>query len=106
MFKNREYTIEIISLIFQVILSLICFTAVWWVRTSPYDTQLESGNELIYSLIIIAFIWFLLLKRFGSGKIILTNKKHQFISYLKIITIGAWILFAINIISHFSTLEK
>lgn len=106
MFKDREYTLEIISLIFQVILSLICFTAVWWIRTSPYDTEIKLGNELIYSLIIIALMWFLLLKRFGLGKIIFTSNKHQFISYMKTIIIGAWILFAINIISHFSTFEK
>lgn len=106
MFKNREHTLETISLIFQVILSLICFAAVWWVRTTPQKIQTESVNEIMYSLIIIAIIWLLLLKRFGLSKMLLASKKHQLFSYLKIITIGAWILFAINIISHFSTFEK
>ena len=106
MFKNREFILEKISLIFQVMISLACFTAIWWIRKSPYDVQTESKNELIYPLIMIAFMWFILLRQFGLGKIILSDNNSQFISYLKIITIGVWILFVINFISSYSTLEK
>jgi exopolysaccharide biosynthesis polyprenyl glycosylphosphotransferase len=106
MFKNREFILEKISLIFQVLISLACFTAIWWIRTSPYDAQTESKNELIIPLIMIAFMWFILLRQFGLGKIILSGNKSQFISYLKIVTIGVWILFVINFISNYSTLEK
>lgn len=106
MFKKREYTLEKLSLFFQVILSLVCFTAVWWIRTSSSELQTESGNELIFSLVIIAFMWFILLKQFGLEKITLTSNRHLLISYLKIISIGAWILFVVHMISLFSSLEK
>ncbi|HSO88161.1 MAG TPA: sugar transferase [Draconibacterium sp.] len=106
MFKNREYTLEKIGIIFQVMLSLVCFIAVWRIRTVPYNIQTESMNELILPLIMITFIWYLLLWQFGLGKIILTRNNSQFISYLKIMVIGVWILFVFNLIFHYPTLEK
>ncbi len=106
MLKNREYTLGKISLIIQVALSLVCFIAVWWIQTNPNEIQIESKNELIFPLIMIAITWFLLLRQFGLGKIILTSSKKQFISYLIIIVIGIWILFVLNLISPVSTLGK
>jgi exopolysaccharide biosynthesis polyprenyl glycosylphosphotransferase len=106
MFKNREHILEKISIIFQVALSLACFIVFFWIKTSWFDAQIQSSNELVFPLILIAVMWFVLLKKFGLGKIIHTSKKHQFISYLKIIIIGLWILFVINLISRYSTMGK
>lgn len=103
MFKKRVYILERMSLIFQVMISLACFSLIWWIRTSPYEA---STHELIFPMIMIAITWFLLLRQFGLGKLIQSGNKSQFISYLKIITIGVWILFVINFISSYSTLGK
>jgi exopolysaccharide biosynthesis polyprenyl glycosylphosphotransferase len=106
MFKNREFALEKMSLIFQVLISLACFIAVWLLRSSLYDIQTESGKEFIFTLMMIAFIWFLLLRQFKLGTIIVTRNNKHFISYLKIIAIGVWILFVFNLIARYSTLEK
>lgn len=105
MFKNRENTLEKVSIIIQILISLLCFVAVWWIRTYLNDIQI-SRNELLFPLVMIAITWFLLLRQFGSGKNILTSNKNRFISYLKIIAIGVWILFILNFISPYSTLGK
>ena len=106
MFKNREYTLEKISIIFQVALSLLCFFAVWRINTSWNDSLTESGNELIIQMLMIAVLWFLLLRKSGLGKINQTSNTKQFVSYLKIIAIGVWLLFVINLISRYSTFGK
>jgi exopolysaccharide biosynthesis polyprenyl glycosylphosphotransferase len=106
MFKHREYSLEKIGIIFQVILSILCFTAVWWISTFLYNIQTESANELIFPLIMIVIIWFLLLRQFRLGRIIIRRNNKQFISYLKVIAIGVWMLFVFNLIFRYSSLEK
>jgi len=105
MFKKREYTIEKISLIFQMILSLACFTFVWWFGTSPSEVHRESVNELKSSLIVIAFLWILLLSLFRLGKIDQTvSYFSQFGSYFKPILVGVLSLYVVNIFFSFSAL--
>ncbi len=105
MFKKREYTIEKISIIFQVIVSLACFTFVWWFGTSPSEVQIKSGVELKNSMIAMALLWFLLISLFGLGKI---GQRLSFISlfvsYFKLILIGVAFLYAVNIIFSYSAL--
>ena len=106
MFKKREYTLEKISIIFQVMLSLACFIFVWWFGSSPSEVQIESVNGLLSSLIAIALIWFLLFTLFRTGKIAQTeNYFLLFISYFILLLIGISFLFAFNIIAHYSALN-
>ncbi|MGQ7867799.1 sugar transferase [Sunxiuqinia sp. sy24] len=106
MLKEREYTLEKISIIFQVIITLVCFTAVWWFGKLSEELRIESINELKNVLIFIALLWFLLLEQFGLGKMNRTASYLQlFISYFKLISIGIAILFVINIISGYEVLS-
>ena len=105
MLKEREYTLEKISIIFQVILSLGCFAVVWWLGKPATEIHIESVNELKNSLIFIALLWFLLFEQFGLGKMTRTGSYLRlFISYYKLITIGVVVLFAINIVSRYDAL--
>jgi len=105
MFKKREYTIEKISIIFQVIVSLACFTFVWWFGTSPSEVQIKSVIELKNSLIAIALLWFLLISLFGLGKMDpRLSFMSLFVSYFKLILIGVAFLYAVNIIFSYSAL--
>lgn len=105
MFKKREYTIEKISIIFQVILSLACFTFVWWFGTSSSEVQIESVIELKNSLIVIGLLWFLLLNLFKLGKIDQTISYFtQFVFYFIPILIGVSFLYAVNMIFSYSAL--
>lgn len=106
MLKEREYTLEKISIIFQVLLTLGCFTVVWWIDNSKDVISIESVNELKNSLIFIALLWFLLLEQFKLGKMVRTHSYMRLvISYFKLITIGIVCLFAINIISRYEALD-
>lgn len=105
MLKEREHTLEKISVLFQVILSLGCFSAIWWIRISPDKIGIESVTELKNSLIFIALLWFLLLKQFGLGKMWRTGSYMRlFVAYFKLISIGIGFLFAINVVSRHSAL--
>ena len=106
MLKEREYTLEKISIIFQVILSLGCFTIIWWINNASSEIQIESVNELKNSLIFIALLWFLLLEQSNLGKMVRTGSYMRLIiSYFKIITVGIACLSVINIISRYDALD-
>lgn len=105
MFKKREYTLEKVSIIFQVILSLACFTFIWWLSTSSSRGQPESVIELKNSLIVISLLWFLMLNLFSLGKIDPAGSYLSlFISYFILVFTGFCLLFALNIIFGYSTL--
>ena len=105
MLREREYTLEIISIIIQVLLTLACFTFVWRLGIPSSGAEPELVNELQNSLIFVALLWFLLLEHFGLGKMARTTSYLRlFISYFKLISIGIALLFMINIIIRYSAL--
>jgi exopolysaccharide biosynthesis polyprenyl glycosylphosphotransferase len=106
MLKEREYTLEKMSIIFQVLLSLGCFTLVWWSANLSAEIQIESINEVKNSLIFVALLWFLLLEQFGLGKMTRTSSYRQlFVAYFKLVSIGVAFLFVINIVSGYEALN-
>ncbi|HKJ43913.1 MAG TPA: sugar transferase [Sunxiuqinia sp.] len=106
MLKEREYTLEKISIISQVLLTLGCFTFVWWIDSAGDVISIESVNELKNSLVFVALLWFLLIDQAGLGRMIRTSSYASlFISYFKLITIGVVFLFAINILSRYDALS-
>ncbi|SFE40982.1 sugar transferase [Sunxiuqinia elliptica] len=106
MLKEREYTLEKISIIFQVILSLACFSLVWWFQNLGTEIQMVAVTELKHTLIFIALLWFLLLEQFGLGRM---SRRASYvslsISYFKLISIGSGFLFAINVLTQYEALE-
>ncbi|WP_430972667.1 sugar transferase [Sunxiuqinia rutila] len=106
MLKEREYTLEKISIVFQVLITLVCFTAVWWFGQFSDEYRAESIHEFKNVLIFIALLWFLLLEQFKLGKMTRTTSYLQlFNSYFKLISIGIAILLVINIISGYKVLN-
>ena len=106
MLKEREYTLEKMSIIFQVLLSLGCFTLVWWSANFSAVVPIESIHELNNSLIFVALLWFLLLEQFGLGTMVRTSSYRQlFVAYFKLLSIGVAFLFVINIISGYEALN-
>ena len=106
MLKEREYTIQKISVIIQVLLTLACFSVIWWLRISSTELPVETYNEFKNSLIVIGLLWFLLLEQFGLGDMVRTaSYLRLFTSYFKLVTIGLGLLFAINIVTRYSVLE-
>ena len=106
MLKQREYTIQKVGIIFQVLLTMGCYALVWWLRSSSQTLTAEVVGELKSTLIIVALLWFLLLEHFGMGDMSRrSNYTQQFIANFRLISIGMAFLFAFNIFSSFS-IEK
>lgn len=106
MLKEREYVIQKISIILQVLLSIGCFALVWWSLSSPGEMPAESVNELKNSMVFVGLLWFLLLDQFGLGNMVRTASYFRlFITYFKLVSMGIIFLIAINMATRYSTLE-
>lgn len=106
MLREREYTLEIVSTIFQILLTLACFALIWRLETPPAAMEAGSINELQNSLIFIALLWFVLLDQFGLGKMMRTvSYMRLFVAYVKLVSIGVTFLFVINILIGYEALD-
>ena len=106
MLKERESVISKISVVLQVIITLICFSVVTWFTTTRYGFEEQFINEFNYSLIIISIFWFFLLEKSGKGNLDrIKNGWKVFTGYFKIISIGLGFLIALNLIVSFSSLR-
>ncbi|WP_159521504.1 sugar transferase [Sunxiuqinia indica] len=103
MLHEREYAIQKISIIIQVLLTMGCYTLIWWLDSSSDLITVDHVSELKNNLVVIALLWFLLLDQFGLGDVSRKSSyANQFKSNFKAISIGMGVLFAVNVISNFS----
>ncbi|MCG6190939.1 hypothetical protein [Maribellus maritimus] len=94
-----------LSIIFQVMLSIACFSFVWWFEISSSKAHIESVNELRNSLVVIAVVWLFLLSLFKSGKIDQSISYFPLIvAYMKPVLTGVLSLYIFNIFFGYSAL--
>lgn len=95
MIKEREQVLEKLSIVFQVILTLISFLAAMRiVNTLIAPIRFDSVQYKILSFIIV-LLWLLLLDQFSLGRLgRLKTYSITFVEYFMLIAIGNTLLFA------------
>jgi exopolysaccharide biosynthesis polyprenyl glycosylphosphotransferase len=107
MIREREVVLEKLSVLMQVILTMLCFYAAWWGTNTfihPIGGKLKE-YQIVFFLIIP--MWFLLLDQMGLGK--MTRIKMYstlFVEYITMLSIGMGLLSVVIVILDFSTLSR
>lgn len=106
MLRERESIISKISVIIQVLITLMCFSVVLWLEAGKKGFNEVLSNEFNYSVILISLIWFILLEKSGKGNLVrITSARDVFIGYFKVISIGVGLLVSLNIWLQYSVLN-
>ncbi len=106
MLKERESIISKISVVIQVLITLMCFTITLLFVTGNKGFDEVLFNEFNYSVIVISLIWFFLLEKTGKGNLVrMSNAWDVFVGYFKVISIGLGLLIVINLWLQYSALS-
>ena len=93
MIKGREPILERISVIFQVILTLLSFGFVLWINCFFGNNLIIGNNDYLVLAILIVPVWFVLLELFEMGKMSRIQRyRHILKQYALIVSIGSFIL--------------
>jgi len=107
MIKEREPVFERISVVFQVLLSLVCFYVAWW-GTGNFIKPV--GGELYEYKVLFLFIgpiWYLLLDQFSLGRMARVEMYSTLlVEYITVVSIGMGLLFASIVILDFHSLSR
>ncbi|WP_430937007.1 sugar transferase [Saccharicrinis sp. 156] len=94
MIRQREYFIEKMSVLFQVLLTLCCFYLAWWGTNTFIEPLVTGYNEYRILFILIGPLWFLLLDHFGMGKMSRIKMYSSiFFEYFSVVGLGTALLF-------------
>jgi exopolysaccharide biosynthesis polyprenyl glycosylphosphotransferase len=92
MIKGREPVLERISVIFQVILTVVCFSLILWI-TGYFTEFIKGDNEFVVFAFILVPVWFVLLELFEMGKMARIQRYRQIIKqYFLLVSIGAFFM--------------
>lgn len=94
MIKEREQQINNIFGVFDVIISLICFLAAYFIRDIFFETNVNASYEYLIIGLLIIPTWFLLTKNMHLAEMHRTKTYSMILaSYLKLVVIGLGIIF-------------
>lgn len=107
MIKEREQVLEKLSIVFQVILTLICFLGAMRITNAFFSPLEWSSNEYKILSFIVVLLWAILLDQFSLGRVgRLKMYSISFIEYITIIIVGNILLFAAIVILDFSSISR
>jgi len=106
MHKEREPVLEKLSLVLQVILTLICLMGALWITNAFFEpVQWHSSQYKILSFLIV-LLWMLLLDQSNLGRVHrIRMNSVTFIEYLTVIIIGNILILTSIVILDLNTIS-
>lgn len=107
MIKEREQVLEKLSIMFQVLLTLICFFGAMRITNAFFEPiQWQSSQYKVLAFIVV-LLWAILLDQFSLGRVgRLKMYSISFIEYITIIIVGNILLFASMVILDFGSVSR
>lgn len=107
MIKEREQVLEKISIVFQVLLTIICFFGSMRITNAFFvPVQWDSDQYKVLAFIVV-LLWTILLDQFSLGRAgRLKMYSISFIEYVTIILVGSILLFASIVVLDFDSISR
>jgi len=107
MIKEREQVLEKLSIVFQVLLTLICFLGAMRITNAFFEPVQWYSNQYKVLAFLVVLLWTILLDQFSLGRVgRLKMYSISFIEYTTIIIVGSILLFASIVILDFNSVSR
>jgi exopolysaccharide biosynthesis polyprenyl glycosylphosphotransferase len=107
MLKEREQVLEKLSIVFQVLLTLVCFLGAMRITNAFFKPILWDSVQYKILSFIIVLLWILLLDQANLGRVgRIKMYSISFIEYLTVIIVGNILLFASIVILDLDSVSR
>jgi exopolysaccharide biosynthesis polyprenyl glycosylphosphotransferase len=107
MLKEREQVLEKISIVFQVLLTLVCFFGAMRITNAFIEPIIWDSSQYKIISFIIVLLWTLLLDQANLGRVgRIKMYSISFVEYLTVIVVGSILLFASIVILDLDSISR
>src|SRR5665647_2035418 len=107
MLKEREQILEKLSIVFQVVLTIVCFCLAVWITQVFFKPVNIASIQYEIILLLIALFWTIILGQSNLGRIgRLKMNSILFIEYFTAIIIGNVLIYSSIVILHLDLISR